>query len=374
MKKFLSLVLAISVIAGTITACSSNDTSSSAGTTTSATEQTTSPTTSAPANQTTEGGTAGYSVYTYISSSKAPTAEANGSVEVNSYIAYTAIGADGKIFKAGLDAAQSKVAFDAAGQVVADLTAKPKTKNELGDEYGMKKASAIGKEWFEQAKALADWTIGKTLNDVKNVKTKEDNGKVTFDDADLVSSVTVTATSMQTPLMKSDEHKLTGTVAADGKIGMGVVTSIAKSKSATAEANGTGQVDSTLAVVALDSSGKITACAFDNIQSKVSFAADGTYVTDLSTIVKTKMELKEDYGMAKSSAIGKEWYQQSEAFAAWCIGKTVSEVTSMQTKKVDDNHPQVPDVADLASSVTISVGDLLEALTKAAAKDRKSVV
>lgn len=343
MKKIIPIILASGMLAGMLAGCGEK-----------------------PADAGTDKNTAGYSVYTYISSSKAATAEANGVAEVNSYIAYTAVDANGKIFKAGIDAAQSKINFDAQGQLAADtdLTAKPLTKNERGEDYGMRKASKIGKEWFEQAQALSDWSIGKTLADVSATKVNDD-GK--FEDADLVSSVTVTAASMKTPLSNSAEHQLVGTVPADAKLGLGVSTSIKSSKSATAEAAGVGQVDSSIAIVALDSAGKIAAVAFDNIQSKVQFNADGTFKSDLTALTKTKVELKEEYGMAKSSKIGKEWYQQAEAFAEWCVGKTVAEVTGMQTKKVDDNHPQVPDVADLNSSVTINVGDLLTALEKAAA-------
>ena len=48
----------------------------------------------------------------------------------------------------------------------------------------MKKASSIGKEWFEQAAALlTDWMKGKTVEEIKAVNTEED--------ADLKASVTV---------------------------------------------------------------------------------------------------------------------------------------------------------------------------------------
>lgn len=363
MKKIIATMVSIIAVAAMLTACGSDskDNSETTVSTTAATDSAN----VADASNTGSAG-AGYSVYTYLSSSKAATAEANGGVEVNSYIAYTAIGEDGKIFKAGINAVQSKVPFDAKGQIVegTDLSVSVKSKNELGDDYGMRKASGIGKEWNEQAQALADWSIGKTISDISDTKLS-DNGK--YEDADLVSSVTVSAGNFQKILTNSSEHQLKGTVGANDKMGMGIETKISSSKSATADAVGVGQVDSLLAVVAVDGDGKITACGFDAIQSKVQFNADGTIATDLTAAVKTKAELKGDYGMAKASPIGKEWFEQAESFAEWCVGKTVSEVTGMQTKKVDDNHPQVPDVADLNSTVTISVGDFLSALEKAAA-------
>lgn len=369
MKRIIASIAAIAIVASMVTACSSDNTNdkstTQATTTTTAAANTGNDTAN---NQAAASANAGYSVYTYLSSSKPATAEANGSVEVNSYIVYTATAQDGKIFKSGVDAAQTRIGFTNGGQIAdtTDLSASIKTKNELGDAYGMKKSSGIGKEWFEQAQALADWTIGKTLSEVSAAKITDKDGKAVYDEPDLVSAVTVTATTFQTPLSNSQAHKLSGTVGVTDKMGLGVSTKISSSKSATADAAGVGQVDSLLCVVALDSAGKITACGFDAIQSKVNFAADGTISTDLTATIKTKAELKDDYGMRKNSAIGKEWNEQAVSFAEWCIGKSVNEVTGMQVKKVDDNHPKVPDVADLSSSVTISVGDFLDALEKAA--------
>ncbi|HCR39942.1 MAG TPA: hypothetical protein DIW41_03495, partial [Lachnospiraceae bacterium] len=61
------------------------------------------------------------------------------------------------------------------------------SKQALGDAYDMKKASGIGKEWFEQAKAFSDYIKGKTVADVKGIAL-DDSSKPTSDD--LKSSVT----------------------------------------------------------------------------------------------------------------------------------------------------------------------------------------
>ena len=151
------------------------------------------------------------------------------------------------------------------------------------------------------------------------------------------------------------------------KTGLGMFTSVGSSKAATAEADGTAQADVTAAAVTVDSQGKIVSISVDVVQAKVNFAADGTLTTDLATEFQTKKELKEDYGMTKASPIGKEWYQQMEAFEEWATGKTVAEVTGMATKVKDESHPAVPDVPELASSCTMNVSDFLAAIEKAGA-------
>ena len=52
--------------------------------------------------------------------------------------------------------------FDAEGKIVE--TKSFMTKRELGYEYGMLQASAIEKEWFEQASAFEAFVRGKSLD------------------------------------------------------------------------------------------------------------------------------------------------------------------------------------------------------------------
>jgi hypothetical protein len=64
--------------------------------------------------------------------------------------------------------------------------------------------------------------------------------------------------------------------------------------------------------------------------------------------------------MKKASAIGKEWYEQANAFAAYVTGKTLDEVNGITVT----NEGLAGD-ADLASSVTVHVGDFLSIVNKA---------
>ena len=77
--------------------------------------------------------------------------------------------------------------FDTAGIITSDLTAEVLSKNELGDAYGMKKASSIGKEWCEQAAGFAAWCTGKTVADVAGMEMSD--GKAT--DVDVLATATV---------------------------------------------------------------------------------------------------------------------------------------------------------------------------------------
>ena len=106
----------------------------------------------------------------------------------DSYYTATTFDAQGKVTASIMDASQTNVNFTAAGKVTTDLASTFKTKNELGDAYGMKKASGIGKEWNEQAAAFAAYIKGRTVADVKGIAI-DAGGKPTA--SDLTGSVTV---------------------------------------------------------------------------------------------------------------------------------------------------------------------------------------
>ena len=112
----------------------------------------------------------------------AATAEAAGSVSVDTYMCAVTVDENGVITAVQFDCVQSKGAFDAAGAVVGEEAIQPQTKNELGEAYGRKGVSPIGKEFNEQMDALAAWCVGKTLDQVLAVYAE---------DADLKAGCTV---------------------------------------------------------------------------------------------------------------------------------------------------------------------------------------
>jgi len=101
-------------------------------------------------------------------SGRAATADAAGRIQTNVTFMGVAMDKDGKVLVSLLDVAQNQGTFDAMGAVVA-ANAAP-TKKEKGADYGMKGASAIGKEWFEQAAGLEAYLVGKTAAEVEAIE------------------------------------------------------------------------------------------------------------------------------------------------------------------------------------------------------------
>lgn len=148
---------------------------------------------------------------------------------------------------------------------------------------------------------------------------------------------------------------------ATGKTGMAISTDISSSKDATAAEAGLAQTDVTVAAVTVGSDGKITACVIDSVQAKVMFDGTGKLATDPTAKFPTKQELGDNYGMKKASAIQKEWNEQVNAFADYCIGKTAKEVTGIAVTQEGKAAEQ-----DLAASCTIHIVGLQALVAQAA--------
>jgi hypothetical protein len=331
MKKFLAMTLSIAMTMTLLVGCSS-------------------------------GGAAvktGLAVVSSLSKSANATAEAEGVAQTDSLIAAVLVDKNGKIVDCKIDAAQTKINFSTEGKLTTDVASTFKTKNELGTEYGMASASGIGKEWNEQAAAFAKYCVGKTVDEVKGIAVNEE-GKA--GDADLAASVTVHIGDFIEAVAQAAGSATDKGAKEGDKLGLAVTTEISSSTDATADAEGLAQSYSNIAVVTLDKNSKITSCIIDAIQGNVNFSTTGEITTDLTVAPQSKQVLKDAYGMKKASGIGKEWYEQADAFAKYCVGKTAADVKGIAL--TDDGHAAD---ADLAASVTVHIGPFMTNVDKAAA-------
>lgn len=150
---------------------------------------------------------------------------------------------------------------------------------------------------------------------------------------------------------------LAGCGAASVKTGLGHNISIAKSKDATAEAEGLAQVDTVMAAVTVDSANKILGVTIDTAQVKVNFDTAGKITTDLAKTPETKVELGYDYGMKKAGS-AREWFEQIAELEKWMVGKSVDKITAIKEASED---------ADLKSKVSITISNYQNAVAEAVA-------
>lgn len=327
MKKIISIILCAVLVMAVFTACGSN-----AG-----------------------NVKTGLAVITEASKSK-DAGEADGLAQVNSTAVAVLVDGKGVIKNIVIDVVQTKVNFSATGEITTDKSAVFVSKQELKDAYNMKGASGIGKEWYEQAAALEKYVTGKTLDEVKKISLSE--GYPT--DEDLTSSVTMSIADIIVAIEKAVNNAEDLGAKANDKLGLGIISSIAKSSNA-GDKDGLAQAYTHYGVISLDKNNKITSSIIDASQSNVNFSTEGKITSDFAAGFKTKLELGNDYNMKGASPIGKEWFEQSEAFSKYIKGKTVADVKGIT---LDDG---VATIEDLKSSVTIGIADYITVIDKAGA-------
>ena len=272
-----------------------------------------------------------------------------GGIQANIILAAVNVDDAGVITNCAFDYVQAKIAFDATGKLTTDKATEFQSKMELGDGYGMRKASSISAEWNEQAAAFAAFCVGKTLEEVKAAEVNDKNQAV-----DVVSSCTLAVSEFLPGLENAVNNAVHMGAKKGDALKLTQVSTMAKSKDATDTADGQAQVYTHVGVFNLNGD-VITAAYIDAVQATVKFNAKGEITSDLNAAYQTKNMLKDGYGMKAISPIGKEWYEQAAAFCAFITGKTLNEAIAIAAN---------PGETDVATSCTIGTDDFLKLIVK----------
>ena len=302
---------------------------------------------------------AGYTLGMGISLNADSSKENNAQIDAT--VAAVVLDENGKIIAAKIDVAQNKMDVT-DGEV--DTEAAFLTKQEKGEDYGMRKASAIGMEWYEQAAAFEQFVIGKTAEEVEAIETKEDGKHLVAVDEELYAGCSMSIGEFKEAVVKAcqDEQGMKFAGAGSINLGLAVISTAEESTPAAADKDGTVKMYSEFAAVVVDDEGVIQAVVTDATQPKLPITEDGE-VGDLD-YKGTKRELKEDYNMRGKSAIGLEWYEQAANFEQYALGKTAEELRATETKTTDNGHVVAVD-EELFASVSISIDGMINVIAKA---------
>lgn len=263
---------------------------------------------------------------------------------IDSVCAAVLVDADGKIIDCIIDEAQTKPDLAVNNGDVEDL----RTKYEKKEDYNMKGASEIGKEWYEQIEAFEAFAKGKTADEI-TAAIGEDGYP---SNADLKAGCTMHSSTFAAAVSKAVAGAQDLGASATDTLKLSITTGKFY------ESNETNlQYDSDYAIVTVNAEGKITSCLIDASQAKCSIE-DGKFTVAEGEFI-TKKELKEDYNMKGASEIGKEWYEQAAAFEQFAIGKTADEL------KAAIGEDGYPSDADLKAGCTIHATSIVENVVKA---------
>lgn len=360
MKKKLAILTTLAMTVGVLAGCSGKAATTESDGTASTESLTVEESTEvdSESSATTEAGAVktGLSIVTNLSAESA-TAEADGVAKTDISVVAVTVDESGVIQSCVIDGIQANISFSADGKLTTAADSEFPSKNELGEEYGMKAASEIGKEWNEQVAAVAEYAVGKTVDELKNGAIDETGAVV---DADLASSATIYIGSFISGIEDAVNNAAYFGASEGDELSLVSITTPGKSKDATAEEDGTAQASANIAAVTMKGD-VITSCVIDAVQANVAFTVDGAISGEVNETVATKSELGEDYGLKAYSGIGKEWNEQTAAFCEYVVGKTIDEITGIAVGETG-----APTDADLSASVTIAIGDFVALLEKAA--------
>ena len=302
----------------------------------------------------------GLAIVTSVAKSAAATAEAEGQADYDVTIAAVNVDENGVITACYIDSIGTAVNFGTDGVITTDVTAAVLTKNELGDAYGMKaKEGEWGAkyEWYEQAAALADYAVGKTVAELRAGAVNEEGKAV---DVDLASTATIYLGGYVSAIEAAVANAQHLGAQAGDELKVAVLAGLTDSKSADAENAGNAQLNVDAAAITLNGE-TITSCAIDSVQAKVAFDVAGAITSDVTAAVQTKNQLGEAYGMKAWAGAKYEWNEQASNFAAYVTGKTAADVAGIA---IDEGTK--PTDADLSASVTIAIGGFQALIAKAA--------
>ena len=349
MKKRIALLLTLALVVGFAAGCAGTPVVYYSDCTCPTGSHTTTP---QPTNPPAEGAVkTGLAVITSVSDSE-NASHANYDVTL---VAVT-VHEKGVIDSCIIDSIGTKVTFDTTGIITSNLSAEIKSKNELGDSYGMVSYGQAKYEWYQQAAALADYAEGKTVSELKNGAINESG--YAPDGSDLASTATIYLGGYVSAIETAvNNAKHLGAQAGD-ELKLAAISSIADSVSASNGKDGTAQLNVDVTALTVKD-GVITSCCIDSVQAKVNFDATGTITTDLTAPVQTKNQLGDSYGMIAWGGAKYEWYQQAANFASYVTGKTAAQVAGIAVTEGK------PSDADLSSSVTIAIGGFQALIAKA---------
>lgn len=282
----------------------------------------------------------------------------DGKAEYDVTLAAVTIDENGVILSCRLDSIGTSLLFE-GGVISTDLTAPILSKNELGENYGMVAYGGAVAEWDVQAQALADFAVGKTVEELRAGAVNESGYAA---DADLATTATIYLGGYVSAIEGAVANaKPLGAQAGD-ELRLAAISSFSDSTDPADGKDGNAQLN--VDVVALTLNGDtITSCYIDSVQAKVGFNAEGAVTSDLSAPILTKNQLGDDYNMVAWGGATFEWYEQAANFSAYVTGKTAAEVAGISISE----STKPAEGTDLAATVTISIIGFQNLIAKAAA-------
>ncbi len=192
----------------------------------------------------------------------------NGKGQLTTTAAAVLLDSNSRIVKCSIDTAETLAEYTSSGKYI--LSEASKTKYELGNDYGLKKASGINKEWYEQIDALCELVKGKTLDEIRTLVA--DSGK---GNSDVINAgCTIVVSDFIYALEEAIKSASAADATADSAISLKIST-VQSGKDAASGSEGYNELKATITANALDKDGKTVATRSATAEAKYTFNDKG---------------------------------------------------------------------------------------------------
>lgn len=283
---------------------------------------------------------------------------------------------EGRIADCIIDMVQAKLPVDDSGQLGFTAADAFPTKRELGDDYGLRQASGIGREWDEQVEAFCAYVKGKTPMEVAGIAAPGGHAA----DPDLAAGCTIDISEFQQGVLAACENAVPMGASPEDTLTLGLVPR-ADGMAATAQQAGTARATTTVAALTLNSEDRITSARLDETEAGFGLSAAGALSYPAALL--SKYAQGDAYGadsllgsgMADGSASSGpaadgagSWYRQADAFGRWLNGRTADEVSAL---RLDEQGR--PTDQDILAGTAMPIENFVKAIQKACENADKPV-
>ncbi len=216
---------------------------------------------------------------------------------------------EGVIRSCCIDGVSAILPFDATGALQSEEDVDFASKNELGEDYAMHKASSIGTEWQQQAAAFAAYAVGRRADELSA--------------GDVTTSVTISTDSMVQAIQTAVDTAVHQGAQAEDRLVLSVLSHSDNSYSAGADSGTDGCAAFRTDVSAVTLRGDtVTSCRFDALETALTVTPEGRIADDLSAPQLSMTALSRASMLHDSYYTAQDWCRQADVFARSSVGQT----------------------------------------------------
>ena len=263
----------------------------------------------------------GLATATTVSKSQNATPDFPGFSRTDITMAAVLLDHSGTIRRCILDGVTAVIPFDQQGRLQSPEGLQFPAKNELGQTYGMHKASSLGREWNEQAAAFAAYAVGRRPEDLQP--------------GDVAASVTVNTDGFVQAIRSAAAGAKNAGARQGDHLALVCDARMDKSRSADCRTgeDGTARCHAVCGAVTFRGN-LITSCRFDSIETALPITCHGDVAVGTSLPLSGSHPSGDPFSVRGKGDPGRHWGRQADDLASRISGLSVYQVQRLTSEEI----------------------------------------